>query len=158
MTPQTMAGGFAGIGMLSSLFGGVSAYKTGKAEQESYDYNAQVTLQNMRSQMVASQQRYSTLIGKQAAAYAASGVDVTSGSPLLVMAATARSGGLQAEEIKQAGTEEANLQQYYGKLAAWKGKMTGISDFLSGMSTNLAEYGIATDAFSPKVPQRVPAL
>ena len=144
-----MAGGFAGIGMVSSLFGGIGTYKTGKAEQEAYDYNSQVTLQNMRAQMVASQRRYSSLIGKQASAYAASGVDITSGSPLLVMATTAERGGQQAEEIKQAGQEEATLQQYYGRIAAWKGKMTGISSFLGGMSRNVAEYGMATGAFNP---------
>ena len=149
MTPHETAGGFAGIGMLSSLFGGISQYKMGQSEKSSYDYNSQVTLQNMRAQMTASQQKYSELTGKQASAYAASGVDISSGSPLLIMAATARSGGQQADQIRQSGKQEATLQRYYGRLAAWKGETGGISSFLTGISSNMAEYGMATGAFKP---------
>jgi lambda repressor-like predicted transcriptional regulator len=48
---------------------------------------------------------YYSLVGKQAAAYAAAGVDITSGSPLLMMAATAGRGGRQAIQPSQ-NTEE----------------------------------------------------
>ena len=147
MTPQDGAGAFSGIGAVSSLFGGISKYEQGQSEKSAYDYNAQITLQNMQAQMVASQQKYSSLVGKQASSYAASGVDIASGSPLLVMAATAARGAQQGEQIKQAGPEEANLQQYYGRLSAWEGTTSGISSFLSGMSTTAMQYGKATGAF-----------
>ena len=140
MDAQTAGGSLAGLGMLSSLFGGISQYKEGQAEKSAYDYNADVTLQNMDAQMQASQQKYSQLVGKQASAYARAGVDVASGSPLLMMAATAGRGGAEGEQIEQAGTEEATLQQYYGKLAAWKGTIGGVSDFLSGMTSSLSSY------------------
>ena len=140
MTPQQSAGGFMGIGMLSSLFGGISQYKEGQTEKSAYDYNADITLQNMRAQMVASQQKYSQLIGRQGSSYARAGVDIASGSPLLIMAATAGRGAQEGEQIKQAGTEEANLQKYYGRLAAWKGTLSGIEDFLGGMTSSLSSY------------------
>jgi len=132
------AEGFAGIGVLSSLFAGIGEYETGKAEKAAYDYNASITLQNMSAQMIASQQKYSELVGKQASAYARAGVDIASGSPLLVMAATAARGGQQGKQIEQAGTEEAALQRYYGRIAAWQGKMGGIGTFLSGMTKSIA--------------------
>jgi hypothetical protein len=140
MTPQQGATGFMGIGMLSSLFGGISQYKEGQAEKSAYDYNADITLQNMRAQMVASQEKYSQLVGRQASSYARAGVDIASGSPLLMMAATAGRGGQEAEQIEQAGTEEAALQQYYGRIAAWKGTLSSVGDFLGGMTGSLSNY------------------
>ena len=144
MTQQTMAGANMGIGIVGSLFAGLGQAESGKQEQKAFDYNAQVDLLNMGNNMVANEQRYSQLVGKQATAYAASGVDITSGSPLLMMAATAGRGGRQAEQIYQQGTEAATLESYYGKLAAWRGKMAGIGTFLSGISKSAQGYLSAT--------------
>jgi len=63
------------------------------------------------SSLAPSEQWYSTLVEKQAAAYAAAGVDITSGSPLLMMAATAGRGGRQAEEILLDVSECAHCNQ-----------------------------------------------
>ncbi len=144
MSPQTMAGANAGIGVISSLFAGIGQYDAGKQEQAGFDYNADITMLNTSNAMVSNEQRYSQLVGKQASAYAASGVDITRGSPLLMMAATAGRGGQQAAQIYQAGTEEATLQRYYGKLAAWRGTMAGVGTFLSGISSTAKAYLAAT--------------
>ena len=140
MTPQTMAGAGMGVGVISSVISGIGGYESGQQQKAAYDYNANITIENMRNQTVANQQKYSALVGRQASAYAASGVDVASGSPLLVMAATAARGGEQGEQIEQAGTEEAALQRYYGKIAAFSGTMGGIGSFLSGISKSAAGY------------------
>src|ERR1017187_8514465 len=113
MGPQTMAGANMGVGMVGSLLAGIGQSDSGKQEKAAFDYNADVDLQNTSNEMVANEQRYSQLVGKQATAYAASGVDITSGSPLLMMAATAGRGGKQAEQIYQKGTEAATLERYY---------------------------------------------
>ena len=142
--PATQSGAFSGLGIISSLVSGMGEADAGKQQQAGYDYNAQVDLNNMSNDMVANEQRYSALVGKQATAYAASGVDITRGSPLLMMAATAGRGGKQAAQIYEAGTEEANLERYYGKIAAWKGKLQGIGTFLGGMSKSATGYLNAT--------------
>lgn len=139
-----LAGATFGVSILSSIIGGVGSYEKGQQEKQADDYNAQITLQNMRDQMIASQQQFSTLRGKQASGYAASGVDIASGSPLLIMAATSARGGQQGEQIEQAGTEEADLQRYYGKLAAFQGTMGGIGSFLQGISQSSTAYYGAT--------------
>ena len=144
MSPQTAAAGNFGIGVVSSVLSGLGAKQAGQQEQAAYNYNADVTMQDTANTIVSNEQRYSTLIGKQATAYAAAGVDITRGSPLLMMAATAGRGGRQSEEILQAGTEKATLDRYYGKVAAFKGTMTGIGDFLSGISTASQQYLMAT--------------
>ena len=143
-SPQDIAGANMGVGVLGSLMSGIGEYKSGQQQKAGFDYNAQIDLQNMSSAEIANEQRYSTLVGKQATAYAAAGVDITSGSPLLMMAATAGRGGRQAAEIYQSGTEAATLQQYYGKVAAWRGTMAGIGSFLGGISKSSQAYLNAT--------------
>src|ERR1017187_4191315 len=116
----------------------------GKQQEQAYDYNADITMQNTKNAMVSTEQKYSALVGKQATAYAASGVDITRGSPLLMMAATAGRGGKQQADIYAAGSSEANLERYYGKIAAWKGKLQGIGTFLGGISKSAQGYLSAT--------------
>jgi hypothetical protein len=138
-----MSGISSGTSMLiaggaSSLTSAAGKIMSGQEQKSADDYNAQVTLDNMQSQMVSNQQKTSDRTGKQASAYAASGVDIASGSPLLVMAATAARGSQQGEQIEQAGTEEAAMQRYYGRIAAFSGTMSGIGAFMSGMTSTFA--------------------
>lgn len=159
MTPQASndsssgtSGAAFGIGVLSSIFSGFGSYESGQQQKKAYDYNADITLSNMRSQTVANTEKYTSRIGTQASRYAASGVDITSGSPLLIMAITAGRGGQQNEEIEQQGTEEANLQRYYGKVAAFSGTMTGIGSFLNGISKDATTWSSANPTPSSSVP------
>lgn len=142
-TSMLLAGG------VSSGLGAGGKILSGQEQKSAYDYNAAVTTLNTDNQVVANQQRFTQLVGKQATAYAASGVDVASGSPLLIMAATAARGGTEAEQIEQAGTEQSNLQRYYGRIAAFSGTMSGIGSFLSGMTTDLSAYGRLTNNPTP---------
>ena len=135
MTPQTSAAGSFGIGVAGSVLSGASQIAAGKQEEKGYDYNASVDEVNASNAIVSVEQRYSQIVGKQAAAYSAAGVDITRGSPLLMMAATAGRGGRQSEEILQSSNQDAALQRYYGKLAAWRGTIGGVGSFLSGIST-----------------------
>jgi len=144
MSPQTQAGASFGIASISAILAGLGEQKEGSEQSAAFNYNADITLQNMQSDEIANEQRYSQLVGKQAAAYAASGVDITRGSPLLMMAATAGRGGRQAEAIYEAGTEEATLQRYYGKLAAWRGTVGGVGTFLKGITDASQAYLDAT--------------
>jgi hypothetical protein len=142
-TSMLIAGG------TSSALSGVGKIISGNQQKQADDYNAAVTTLNTSNQVVANQQKFSALVGKQASSYAASGVDIASGSPLLIMAATAARGGQESEQIEQSGTEEANLQRYYGKIAAFSGTMSGIGSFLSGMTSDLSAYGKLTNNPTP---------
>lgn len=144
-----MSGISAGTSMLmmgatSAAIGGAGKVMSGYEQKSADDYNADITLQNMGNQMQANQQKTSERVGKQASAYAASGVDIASGSPLLVMAATAARGAEQGQEIEDAGTEEAAMQRYYGKIAAFDGTMSGIGSFMSGLTSSYSAYAKAT--------------
>jgi len=151
MTPQVMSGSIFGLGVLSSVLTGFGKYSSGQQQQAAYDYNAQITLETMRDQVEANQQKTSSLIGRQASSYAASGVDIASGSPLLVMAATAARGARQGEQIREQGEDQAALQRYYGKIAAYSGTMGGIGSFLSGITQASTGYYNATSNPKPSV-------
>lgn len=152
MTPQSgsdsgsgMAGATFGLGVLSAAVAGFGKVDAGQQEKKAYDYNAAITTLNTGNQVEAIQQRFAQRIGMQAATYAASGVDITSGSPLLIMAATAARGAQEGEQVLQAGTEEAALQRYYGKIAAFGGTMSGIGAFLNGVSSAATAYTKGTN-------------
>jgi hypothetical protein len=154
MTPQTMAGANFGVGVLGSAIAGFGQIEAGQNQKSADDYNADITLDNMRNQMVENTEKFSALVGRQGTAYSAAGVDIASGSPLLVMAATAGRGAQQGEQIREAGTQAAALQRYYGKIAAWSGTMGGIGSFLSGLSKSAAGYNSATS--NPSASSGVP--
>ena len=151
-TPQATGYGATGVGLIGSALSAVAQYQKGQLEKGAYEYNAAVALQQMREQLQDTETKYQTLIGKQASLYGKAGVSLTSGSPLLIMATTAAKGGLEAERIREGGTEEAALQEYYGKMAAWTGTMGGVSSFLSGLS----QAGMGISKFS-MAPSRYPA-
>jgi hypothetical protein len=149
-----MSGISAGTSMLiaggaSSLTSAAGKIMSGQEQKSADDYNAQVTLDNMQSQMIANQEKTSERTGKQAADYSASGVDISKGSPLLVMAATAARGAQQGEQIEEAGTEQAAIQRYYGRIAAFSGTMSGIGSFLSGITATSSAYGRLTSNPTP---------
>jgi hypothetical protein len=136
-------------GGTSSALSVVGKIVSGQEQKSAYDYNADITTLNTNNEVAVNQQKFSELVGKQASSYAASGVDIASGSPLLIMAATQARGAQQGEQIEQAGSEEAAMQRYYGKIAAFSGTMSGIGGFLQGMSTDLSTYGKLTNNPSP---------
>lgn len=138
---QQLGVGFAGVSAGNSAVAGFGEYESGQQQKKAYDYDAAVTLQEMQNKVQTSEAKYSNLIGKQATAFANAGVDIASGSPLLVMLHTSAQGGVEQESEIQAGTEEAALQRYYGRVAAFQGTVGGISTFLSGLSK--AGMGIA---------------
>lgn len=138
-------------GAATSALSGVGKIVGGFQQQKAYDYNADVTELNTANQVVANQQKFSALVGRQATAYAGAGVDIASGSPLLIMAATAARGGQEGEQIEQSGSEEAALQRYYGKMAAFSGIAGGIGSFLSGMTQDVSAYARTTNAPAPSV-------
>lgn len=131
---QQVGLGFEGVSAVDSAVSGYGQYQSGQEQKAAYDYDAAVTLDKMQQQVQTSEAKYSNLIGKQATAYSAAGVDIASGSPLLVMAHTASQGGKEQASEVEAGTEEAALQRYYGKVAAFSGTVGGISTFLGGLS------------------------
>ena len=84
--------GFAGLGAVNSAVSGLGQYESGQQQKSAYDYNADVTLIQTEQQEQTIEAKNSQLIGKQASAYASAGVDIASGSPLLISILRSRIG------------------------------------------------------------------
>lgn len=130
---QQIGIGSAGLGVAGSAVSGLGQYETGQQQKQAYDYNAAVTIDQMQLQMQMSQAKTQALTGKRASQYAKAGVDISSGSPLLMMAHAASQGAKEQESEYQAGTQQAALDKYYGKVAAFQGTVGGIGSFISGL-------------------------
>ena len=125
---------FAGMGALSALISGGAQFMGGQQQRGAYEYNAAITRQNAAEKAEVSSDKYTALIGKERSLYAKAGVDISSGSPLLVAMDTASKGAEEEGRITSAGKEEASLEEFYGRQAAFSGTMGGVGTFLSGLS------------------------
>lgn len=144
MTPANTAGATFGLGILSSAVSGFGKIEQGQQEKAAAEYNANVAIEAAKSKSAAIADRGEVLRGRQATAYAGAGVDIASGSPLLIMAASAARTSREVTDAEIAGSEEAAIDRYYGKIAAFGGTLSGIGSFLSGVSSAASQYSIAT--------------
>lgn len=144
ITPGFLQMFSAGMSAISSGVSGIAQYKAGQAEKAADEYNADVILRKMAEDEAASRAEFSRLMGRQRSLYAKAGVDISSGSPLLVLADTAMKEETEAQRIRKAGTDQANLQRYYGRVAAYRGKVSGISTFLTGLGQSAGSLYQAT--------------
>ena len=126
---------FAGVGL--SAYG---RYQEGKAAKQAHDYNAKIAEQKADYEESQSRQRWKRLIGQQTALYAKAGVDISSGSPLLVLSQQAAEGELEALNIRYAGRNEAELQKWYGKQAKKAGTIAAASTLLTGGAAGYSAY------------------
>lgn len=101
------------ISALTQVMGsGVSAfgqYQQGQNQQATYEYNANIALDKARQEEKISEAKYSKLKGEQRSLMAKAGVDLTSGSPLLILANTAMQAKEEEDRIRTSGASE------YGK-------------------------------------------
>jgi hypothetical protein len=140
ISPDTMQLFSSGMGAVSSGISGLAQYEKGQAQKAAYDYQADVTIERMKEEEEASREDFTRLMGRQRSLYAKAGVDINSGSPLLVMMDTAMKESMTQQRIQTAGTEEADLQRYSGSIAARAGTVGGINTFLTGLSSAASKY------------------
>lgn len=131
----------AGTGVAGAATTGVGQYESGQETKAAYDYNAAVTLQTMRQGVQTTETKYDNLTGRQASLYAAAGVAIDSGSPLLMMAHTAGQKGEEEQSEETSGNEQAALQRYYGQIAAFSGTTNGINSFFQGLGKSAISAG-----------------
>lgn len=134
-------GGYAGAYMAA-----VGKYQEGKAAKQAHDYNAERAEERAAFEEEQSRLRWKRLMGHQLALYAKAGVDIDSGSPLLIMSAQAGEAELEALNIRYAGENEAEMQRWYGKKTFAAGKMAAWSTLLSGAGGTSSGYSYRGDS------------
>ena len=150
-------------GVASGVMGGVSAYQQGKAQEAQYEYQAKVAQENARiAQNNANLERQQGIeearlqrmksiqaVGKQQAAMAANGLDITQGTPLDVIEDTAAMGELDSLQTRynyerkalsyesQANNfnNQANLDYFAAQNAYSAGRTKAISAGLDGLAS-----------------------
>ena len=148
----------AAVGAVIALIGiAVSTYaqyEQGQTTEKFAKYNAKVAEnqaagERMRAAVAAGQQReaHRRVIANQRAQYGASGVDVASGSPLLVIADSAKQAELDAQIILSGGEARAGgfqaqaaLDRFQGRAASTAGYFNAGSTLLSGSSRAYQQY------------------
>ncbi len=127
----------------------VGAIQSGQALSDRQDFQAQVAEQQADSERVASRQeeedfrrQQSFLMARRRAMLGASGVQVTSGSPLLVSQDFARETELNALRIRSGGNiratrleQQADLFRSSGSSARTAGRIRAGSSLLTGFGT-----------------------
>lgn len=154
ITATALAVAGIAIAAVGAGVGAYSAIQQGKAQEDAAKYSAAVdrnnaTLASQKAQYEADRQRKRNLIlkGKQQAAYAKSGVEIT-GSPEDVMFDSAIEGNLDILATRYAGDisardyeGRARLQNLRGSQAATSSYFNAGSSILSGAGSAASIYG-----------------
>lgn len=119
-----------GLSAISSIVGAASQASQGQAAYDYSAYNASIAEENAKETRAVAAQNESDqattvrrVISSQRAAAAASGVDVSSGSPLELMSETAASGAYDALKIRYAGSVQAANYESQAALDRLQGQM-----------------------------------
>ncbi len=131
------------ISAAGSVASGIQQSRMAEYNAEAMRRNAQAAIASGRWEMAKTQEKGESLGATQRTAYAASGVDISEGSPLTVMADTAAKveRDILAEkyqsQVKAYGFEsQANLMDYYGDSAFWSGLIGAGGTLLTGLGKN----------------------
>ena len=124
---------------------GMSAYgqyQSGLEQKKAYDYNAAVEWRNAQAEEQKSRDESQILEGQARSLYGKSGVDSSSGSPLLHLKWLRKQGEKEAQGIRTSGQSKYQMLKMYGKQAKKAGTIGAISSLFSGFGqTGMQAYG-----------------
>lgn len=131
----------AAVAVYGAVRQGDVAKKTGEYNAQIAERDAVIATQKAEYDAESSSQKFKILMGKQRALYAKAGVDMTSGSPLLVMSFQAEQAERDRQAILLAGktaaesdSSRAGLFRMTGESAQTAGYITGGSTFLTSLA------------------------
>jgi hypothetical protein len=121
----------------------IESYQAGKAEAAAYRYNAAIAERKGIQEEAIARKRLKRLLGHQRALYAKAGVDLSEGSPLVVLADTAAEGEKEALNIRTGSKETANLYRFQASQAKKAGVLKAGATLLTGLGSGLSTYKIS---------------
>ena len=144
----------AGAAVVSAMAAAYSSYSTGQQQKSTGEYNAKVAeseadaaRQKAEYESEQSQRKFKAILGQEALGYSKAGVDISSGSPLLMMALQAEEGQREQQEIKYTGSTYAGRALNQGYLSRIQGRQAGTAgsigagtSFLSGLANAGTSY------------------
>lgn len=145
--PLAVAAGV--IGAFGSIMGGIAAGQAGKANQKQANQAASLRRQQAALQYQQTRLEGDRFKGEQMAAIAGAGVDVGLGSPLELVAETAREVEWRALMQRWEGENEAIGLENRGRLAKWEGNIRKTTAFAQAAGQL---FGAASAPFLGRVP------
>ncbi len=160
--PMTWMVILSAIGTALSVVGIIvsarSQEEAGQVQQQGYEANAEVieadaTVVESEAAYSESQHREKVrrLLATQRSLYAKSGVDLSSGSPLVVLGQTAAEGEEESLQIRRTGQidalrlrNQAKIQKYYGGTTASAASTTSKATLLTGLGGAALNFGMAS--------------
>lgn len=130
----------AGAAIAGTALSAYGLYQAGKAQEQAYEYNAAVAARRGAQEEYEHRLKLEKLMARQRALYAKAGVDMSSGSPLLVLSETAAEGEREALAIRTGAKEESSLERFYGEQARRAGAIGAGGTFLTGLGQTGTSY------------------
>lgn len=118
----------------ASTYAAYETKRAGEREEGVREVRAQQIERKAREEEAESREKVKRLLASQRALYAKAGVDITSGSPLLVMVETEEEGEEEALAIRRGGREGAAMERFYGSEARKAGKRKAFGTLLTGLA------------------------
>jgi hypothetical protein len=122
-----------GVSVAGTALSAVGRYRAGKAQAAAFEYNADIDRKKAVIAEDRSRARLRRLMGSQRALYAKAGVDLSSGSPLEVLAFTAAEGEKEALNIRQFGQEAGDIGDFSADAARQAGNIGAGATLLTGL-------------------------
>lgn len=131
----------AGVSALSSISAGNYANNIGQFNQASLNDQAKARIEAGKVEEQKARINVSKFKGQQKASYGASGVEISTGSPVNVITDTAALGELDALTIKANASADAYNLHVKGVSAAAQGKLAKQQGYGNAAGTLLTTYG-----------------
>ena len=131
-----------GLGVAGTIATAQAQRQAGRDQQAAYDLQAAAAERTGLQEEQVARARLAKLLSSQRALYAKAGVDLSTGSPLTVLAATAAEGEREALTIRTGAEEEAEFLRFQGRAARAAGSTQAGATLLSGLGST------ATKAFT----------
>ena len=140
--------GLAALTAVGTYASAKAQAQAGADEQAGYDLQANAIERKGAQDEKNSRSRLRRLLASQRALYAKAGVDISSGSPLTVMADTAAEGEKEALNIRFGAKEEAGFRRFYGKQANAAGRRAAGASLLTGLGSTGMQIVSTYSSFS----------
>lgn len=138
---------FSVLGGLTALGGGLAAQSASKQQAKNIMYMAGINSANSENSSALEAMRMERLAETSVAtiesSYAASGIDISSGSALRVAASEASAAAGTIANFKRNADVQARMIQYQGSLDAYNAKVQGANAAMLGVGTLLGSLGTA---------------
>src|SRR5437867_291146 len=132
---------------ISTAISTYAAISSSESQQAAAKFNSQVARNQAQaardaaaSEIDTRREHYARLMAAQRNRQAASGIDITAGSPLMVQMDQAEQAQLDLARVRWTGESrstnfgnEANLQNFYGRMAQRQGRLNASGSLLSGI-------------------------